>query len=454
MKQINSLPPGPRSRWPGRQLKSFLKDAPDYLLGMAARYGDVSYFSDRGFSFFLLNHPDHIKDVLVTRQHLFQKGEVLRRAKFLFGDGLLTSEGEFHDRQRRLILPAFHRRRFAHYCELMSERAARRRERWQDGGEVDIDFEMRQLTLLIVCEALFGADVESDATEVAEVVSDVLTRFVPFSVPPTPAARLLRRLAAGRVRRRVTTARDRLNPIIYRIIAARRTDGRDRDDLLSMLLRAEVESGEGGAPMSDRQVRDEVITLFLAGHETTANSLTWALHMLSRRPEAQARLQAEVDSALGGRPPTGEDLPRLPYTAAVLNEAMRLYPPVWMISRTASQDFEVGGYAVPGGSLVVMCQFVTHRDERYYTDPLRFDPERWTREARGARPEFSYFPFGGGKRRCIGEGFALAEGVVLLASFAQRWHFSKTSDAPLRYRAGLVLRPVHGQRLRVERRGA
>ena len=418
---------------------------------MAADHGDVSHFGVRRFGFYLLNHPDYIKDVLVTRQHCFRKGDAVRRAKFVFGEGLLTSEGAYHERQRRLILPAFHRQRMAHYCDLMAARAAGWRERWEDGQKLDVALELRQLTLLIVCEALFGADVEREAVKVAEAVSGVLNRFNPFS-SPRPAALLLRKLWPARNARPPSTARDTLDPIIYGIIAARRRDGADRDDLLSMLLRAEVESGEGGEPMSDRQVRDEVTTLFLAGHETSANALAWALHLLSQNPDAQARLHEEVDSALGGRLPSGDDLPRLPFASMVLAEALRLHPPLWFLSRRATEDYEVGGYVVPAGSIVVMSQYVTHHDPRFFPDPFRFDPDRWNEEARSARPDFSYFPFGGGKRRCIGEGFAWAEGVLILATLAQWWRFSPASTQPVGTLPGLVLRPGENLRLRVERR--
>ncbi|HEX5706487.1 MAG TPA: cytochrome P450 [Pyrinomonadaceae bacterium] len=452
----HKLPPGPRSLFPWRQLIALRRDPPNFLRRMAEKYGDVSHFQVGGQKVFLINHPDLIKDVLVTRQHLFTKGDAMRRAKFLLGEGLLTSEGEHHDRQRRLILPAFHRQRIARYCDLMVAHAARARELWEDGGAPDINTEIKRLTMNIVCDALFGADVGDEFPRVAASITGAFNRFHVFGPPGLNPVVLLRSL--GPWRRSAppnSTARDTLNAIVYRIIADRRRDGEeDCGDLLSMLLRAEVESGEGGAPMNDTQVRDEVVTLFLAGYETIANTLTVILHQLSKHPEEQTRLHAELDEVLAERLPTADDIPRLTYAGMLLTETLRNFPPSWINSRRAKEDVEIAGYVVPAGAMVLMSQYVMHHDARYFPDPFRFDPERWTEEARRARPEFSYFPFGGGKRRCIGEGFALAEGVMLLSTIAQRWRFSPVTGNPVEFRPGLIMRPVGDLRLRVERRSA
>ncbi|HYN83881.1 MAG TPA: cytochrome P450 [Pyrinomonadaceae bacterium] len=449
-----NLPPGPPSVFQLRHVLALRRDPTGFLLRLAARYGDVSHFRAGPLRVVLLNDPDLIKDVLVTRQHLFRKGAALQRMKFLLGEGLLTSEGEFHDRQRRLILPAFHRQRIASYGDLMAAHAARTRDAWADGATPDIYAEMKALTMRIVCDALFGADAGREFPRAAEPVNDTINRFHLFGPPGLgPKALLTLVRTPRRTGRPVSTGRDALNEVVYKIIAERRREGaRDRGDLLSMLLRAEVESGEGGAPMTDEQVRDEVVILFVAGYETIASTLATALHLLSRHSDVQARLHAELDEVLGERLPAYDDIPRLTYTNMLLAETLRDFPAAWVTSRRPSEDVELGGFHVPAGSLVLMSPHVTQHDARYFPDPFRFDPERWTESAQRSRPEFSYFPFGGGKRRCVGEGFALAEGVVVLATLARRWRFAPVSGRPAQFHYGVIARPAGNLRVRVERR--
>ena len=411
-------------------------------------YGDISHFGFGSQSFFVLSHPDYIKDVLVTHNGNFMKGRGLQRAKRLLGEGLLTSENPLHRRQRRLAQPAFHKQRIASYGSLMVDYALRhQRERWQDGQTLDVSQEMMHLTLAIVGKTLFDTDTEREAEEVREAVSATLVSFTRLMMP---FAELLDRLPLPSTRR-FSQARARLDAIIYRMIDERRKSGADRGDLLSMLMMAQDEEGDGGA-MTDEQLRDEAMTIFLAGHETTANALTWTWYLLSQHPEVETRLHEEVDAVLAGRPPTVEDLPRLRYTEMVLAEAMRLYPPAWVLGRRALKDYEVGGYRVPAGSIVIMSQYVMHRDERYFPDPLRFDPERWTPEAKEARPQFSYFPFGGGPRRCIGDGFAWMEGILVIATLAQSWRMRLVPGHPVELQPVVTLRPKHGMRMTLERR--
>jgi cytochrome P450 len=441
--------PGPRMLWPGGGVFYFRRDPLKFLARLAREYGDVVRFKVGPQRAFLLNHPDHVRDVLVTNHERFHKGRALQRAKRLLGEGLLTGEGEFHRRQRRLAQPAFHRRRVDSYGSVMVEYAERAGARWREGETLDVSSEVMRLTLAVVGKTLFDADVESDADEVGEALTEVMELFdflmIPFSemlekLPLPPQRRFLR-------------ARARLDAVVYRIIEERRRSGGDRGDLLSMLLLAVDEEGDHTG-MTNEQLRDEAMTLFLAGHETTSNALTWAWHMLAQNPDAERRLHEELDTVLeGGRAPTVEDFAALRYTEMVVAETMRLYPPAWAIGRLAIEDHEVAGYRVPRGSLVLVSQYVMHRDPRFFPEPERFDPERWTAEARAARPQFSYFPFGGGPRRCIGEGFAWMEAVLMLAALARRVRLRPAHGSPsVETRPRITLRPKGPVPMVVERR--
>jgi cytochrome P450 len=330
---------------------------------------------------------------------------------------------------------------------VMTDYASQTRAGWRDGDTVDMSDEMMRLTLGIVGKTLFDADVVSEAQEVGEAMTVVMDLFNTITIP---FFELLQKLPLPQLRR-FDNAKAKLDAIIYRLIEERRRNGDDRGDLLSMLLLAQDTEGDGGQ-MTDVQLRDEVMTIFLAGHETTANALTWTWYLLSQNPEAEAKLHREIDSVLGGRLPTFADVPQLKYTEMVLAESMRLYPPAWALGRLAMNDCEIGGYVVPRKSLVLMSQFVMHRDPRYFPEPLRFDPERWTAQARELRPQFSYFPFGGGPRRCIGESFAWMEGVLLIAALAQQWQMRLVPNHPVALKPVITLRPKHGMRMTLTRR--
>jgi len=407
----------------------------------------------------LFSHPEHVRDVLVTQQRSFHKGRGLERARLLLGQGLLTSEGEFHLRQRRLAQPAFHRQRVAGYGAAMVRYAERTRDRWRGGATLDVAEEMMRLTLGVVGKTLFDADVEEEAEEIGGALTQALHSF---GYAMLPYGELLDNLPLPPVIR-FKRARARLDATIYRLIAERRASGEDRGDLLSMLLLTQ-DTGEGGTPapatpggdrMSDLQLRDEVMTIFLAGHETTANLLTWSWYLLSQNPGAEAQLHAELDAVLGsgGRAPTVDDLPRLPYTRMVLAESMRLYPPAWIIGRRAVERVEVAGYPLAPRTLVFVSQYVVHRDARWYPGPERFDPGRWSPEETACRPRFSYFPFGAGTRVCIGEQFAWMEGTLLLATIAHRWRLRLVPGHPVAPQPIITLRPKHGMRMTVEARG-
>ena len=395
---------------------------------------------------FLASHPDYIRDVLVTQNSNFAKGRALQKAKRILGEGLLTSEGETHHTQRRLVLPAFHRQRIASYGTVMVEHAVRTADRWQEGMRVDISQEMTRLTLGIVAKTLFDADVGDKADEIGEAMTVMLEMF---HLLMSPFAELLEKLPLPMVRR-YEKMRFRLDSTIYRIINERRKAGVDHQDLLSMLLLAQDE--DTGGKMTDLQVRDEAMTLFLAGHETTANTLSWTFYLLSQNPDAESRLHAELDEVLGFRLPTFEDLPKLRYAEMVISESMRLFPPAWGIGRRSLVDQTVGPYRVPRDSIILLSPFITQHDGRFFPEPAQFKPDRWTDESKDSLPQFAYFPFGGGPRRCIGEGFAWAEAILVLATLCKKWRVRLDQTSAVEPHALFTLRPKNGIRMRLERR--
>jgi len=395
----------------------------------------------------VLNHPQLIRDVLVTNQRNFRKGRGLEKARKLLGDGLLTSEGETHLRQRRLMQPAFHKERIASYAATMTEYADRVQQRWTDGATLDIAEEMMRLTLGVVGRTLFNADVESHARNVGEALTAVLNSFWTTMLP---FADLLEKLPIPLLKKG-RAARAQLDAIVYGLIAERRRSPGDRGDLLSMLLLAQDEE-QGGRGMTDTQVRDEAMTIFLAGHETTANALAWTWFLLSGAPHVEERLHEEVDRVLGGRTPTVADLPRLPVVEQVITESMRLYPPAWLIGRRAIGAYPVNGYTLPPRTIVLVSPYVTQRDARFFDDADCFRPDRWTPEFRQGLVPFAYFPFGGGTRRCIGEAFAWMELALVTASIAQRWRLRLVPGHPVVPQPVVTLRMKHGLRMTVERR--
>ncbi|HEV7589122.1 MAG TPA: cytochrome P450 [Longimicrobium sp.] len=437
-------PPGPGGI-PFAHLPAFRRDPLRFLERLHATYGDVVRFRFGPRRLYLIAHPDPVRDVLVTHHRNFIKSRALQRARVILGQGLLTSEGEPHLRQRRMAQPAFHRERIAALGETMVAYAARAGDGWRPGVEMDVAREMNRLTLAIAGKTLFGAEVEREADEIGAALNDALAAFKRLT---NPLGVILDRLPLpGTLRVRRASAR--LDATIYRMIEERRRSGEDRGDLLSMLLAARDEEGDGAA-MTDRQLRDEALTLFLAGHETTANALAWTWHLLALNPAAEARLHAELD-ALGAAAARADDLPRLPFSRAVLAESMRLYPPAWAIGRQPLEDFAAGGYRVRAGTVVLMSPWVTQRDPRWWPEPERFDPDRWTPENEAALPRYAYFPFGGGPRKCIGEGFAWTEGILVLATLARRWRLRHVPGAEVGRQPLITLRPT-GLRMVAEAR--
>ena len=409
-----------------------------------ARYGDVVGIRVVNFRNIFVNHPDLIEEVLIAHPRRYVKGRVLRANRHVFGEGLLTSEGDFWLRQRRLVQPAFHRAQIAAYAEIMVQYARRMLEGWRSGEERDVHQEMMRLTLGIVVKTLFDADVARDSQDIGKSLELLLelganfrrTLFVPHWMPTPTNLRIKREIAF-------------IESILYRIISERRASGRDTGDLLSMLLHAQ---DEDGSRMTDKQLRDETITLFLAGHETTASSLSWTWWLLARNPAVEAKLHAELDHVLSGRAPALEDLPRLPYTGNVITESLRLYPPAWGLARVAVENHELAGYPVKKGMGVAMAQWVVHRDTRWYDAPEEFRPERWEGDFIKRIPRFAYFPFGGGPRQCIGNAFALMEATLVLATVAQKYRLRLVPDHPVVPLASITLRPRYGVRVILELR--
>lgn len=439
------LPPGPPGHLIQGHQAEFRRDPLALLTRTAREYGDLATIRFGPLRILLASHPDYVESVLVTNARIFRKGPALRRNSVLLGSGLLTSEGEQWRRQRRLIQPAFGRERVTAYGEVMSAYAQRAVAGWADGETRDIHAEMMRLTLAIVAKTLFDADVESDSQRVGKALEAALESFNRhstgiFTIPiwiPTRSNLQLRR------------ARLDLDSVIFRFINARRRDSEDRGDVLSILLGARDESGQ---PMPMKQLRDEVMTLFLAGHETTAIALSWTFYLLSQNPEVESRLVSELESVLDGKPPTPADLSRLPYLEATVDESLRIYPPAWVVARQSTAPFELGGYQFPEGTIVMTSQWVSHRDPRYFHEPEAFRPERWLEGLARQIPKYAYYPFGGGPRMCIGHSFARMEAALLLATVVQRYHLELAPGQAVVPQPSITLRPRHGIRMVVRRR--
>ena len=449
--------PGPKGLYGVLVAYAFSRDRISFLHDLTKRYGDVVFFEAGGSPFAILNHPDYVRDVLVTNHRAFHKGVGLERAKLLLGEGLLTSEDDLHQRQRRLLTPAFHRDRIAGYGAVMAAYARRHTDRWVSGRAVDVAEDMAALTLAVAGKTLFDADVESDAQEIAEALDAALAGFN-LSLMPY-GERLVRLPIPSAIR--FHKSRARLDAVVYRLIEQRRAKAADGGtvgrDVLSILVAARDEEGDRTG-MSDEQIRDEAMTLLLAGHETTANAMTWTWYLLSQHPEAERALHAEVDGVLGsGRLPAADDLPRLPYTRAVLAESMRLFPPAYLVGRRALATYAVPGtdYVLPARTVVLLAEYLLHRDPRFWDDAERFRPERWTEKGDAATParhRFAYFPFGAGPRICIGEHFAWMEGTLLLATIAQRWKLRLVPGHRVAPLPIITLRARYGMRMTVDPR--
>jgi cytochrome P450 len=445
-------PPGPKNRGIVGNLPMASGDPLGVFTQWARQYGDVFYYRIFHRHIYFLNHPDLVKDVLVTNHQNFIKGEAVRFNRRIFGNGLITNEGSSWLQQRRLIQPAFHRERIESYANTMVAYAERMIATWRDGEERDIHRDMMHLTLEIVTKTLFNVEIAGERDRIAVALNTLmqLSSGARMLLPPllrlTPTPGNLRYLQAAR----------RLDDIVYALIRERRASGKVHgasgkiiDDLLSTLLEARDETG---ASMPDKQLRDEVMTILLAGHETTAVSLSWTWYLLAQNPEVEQKLCAELRQVLNGRSPTPGDLPELRYTERVIKEAMRLYPPVWTLVRNPIKDCEIGGYRVLAGASVIMSPWVMHRDPQHYDEPERFNPDRWLDERTIGASKFTYFPFGGGPRSCIGSTFAMMEAVLVLATITQRYKIGVLQDPPVEPLPTITLRPKHGVRALLTRR--
>jgi len=439
-----AVPPGPRGHPLVGNLPEFGRDLLGFLGECARDYGDVVGLRLAGYPTCFINHPDLIEDVLVTRSAQFRKHRFFwRHVESIFGNGLLTSEGDFWRRQRRLAQPAFHRERIAAYGTVMVAEAEQMLAGWGAEEERDIHEDLMGVTMRIVARTLFGADVAAEVEQIGAsfevVVQEIAVRFRrPFAVPdwvPLPSNLRYRRAVR------------QLDRLVYGIIRQPRRE--DADDLVALLRRARDEDGRG---MSERQLRDEAVTIFLAGQETTALALSWAAALLAQHAPAQEALAAELDTVLAGREPAVSDLPRLRYTEAVILESMRLYPPAYVLGRESAVAGDIGPYRFPAGTTVFASPWVMHRDPRYFDRPAEFDPGRWLDGLAKRLPRFAYFPFGGGPRLCIGNSFAMMESTLILAALAQRFRWTLVPGHVLDTLASITLRPRFGVRLRLARR--
>jgi len=420
----------------------FGRDPLGFVRGVQRAYGDVAIVHmGRERAMVLFFRPEHVRYILVDGARLFNAGQGRDVMRQFLGEGLLTTDGAFHRQQRRLVQPAFHKKRVEAYAHIMVDYTRELLDEWTPGAEVDVARALQELTLRIVVRALFDLDLRTERgdlssafTAVIEGQNPTLRRLLPFELP-SPA------------RDRALAGAARLDAFVYGLIAQRRAEGRDTGDVLSMLLLARDE--EDGAGLTDRQVRDETMTLIAAGHETTANALAWTFYLLARNPGPRDRLLAELRDVLGGRPPAVDDLSRLPYLDWVVTESMRLYPPAWIVNRTAIEPFELGGYSFPAGTRVAVSQWVTHRLPEFWGDADTFRPERWDPATGQKPPQGAYFPFGAGPRICIGMPFAQLEARLVLAALLQRYVPALVPGWPVRPFPRVTLRLKHGLRMRL-----
>lgn len=445
--QTLTPPPGPKTRWPLANMGVFKNGFLEFLMEMRENYGDVCQFKIATRKMALVCDPDVVRDILVTNNKNFTKSRGLRvMGRFLLGNGLLTNEGESHRKQRRLIQPAFTKQRIDQYAEDMIACTLKSMSKWEDGATIDMDDEMMQTALAIAARTMFGAEVDGEAEEISNAMSEAMSVFEMLADPLMP---IKQNLPLPR-NRRIAKARERIDATIFRMIADRRAEGRHRGDFLDILLSARDEDDKTG--MTDRQVRDEAITLFLAGHETTANAMTWAWHLLSTHEDVQEKMCAEVTRVCGGRPPNADDVPQLQYTRQVFAESMRLYPPAHSFGRLPIEDYDTGHGVLTAGTTIILSPYVMHRHPKYWPNAEQFLPDRWLPEEIEKRPKTAYIPFGGGPRVCIGEPFAWVEGILVLAAIAREWKVAPCPGHKVEHQALVTLRPRYGMRLITQRR--
>jgi cytochrome P450 len=436
------FPPGLKHNLAWYAFRQFRPADPIHLFEYLSReFGTIAHYKLGPSHIIFLNDPALIREVLVVQHENFVKERTQRRTKMLLGEGMITAEGAKHRRERRAAQPTFHRERLASYASAIVEETRATVALWHAGKVIDLSREMMQLTLRIVARTLFSTSLRREANQLADAINEIMSIY--NYLVGLPAIELLIHLRAPVVSR-FPRARARIDDVIYRMIDSRLADPAGHNDLLTMM----IDSAEETLDRDD--IRDQVITIFLAGYETVANALTWTMYLLSQNPEAEHRLHAEVTQLLGDGLPAYEDVPALKYTEQVFAESMRLYPPAWAMGRQAVRDFDLGPYRLPAGTTVLISQFTTQRDPRYWDDPLAFRPERFA--TGNHRHRLIYFPFGAGPRQCIGERFAWMEGVLILATIAQCWGLSLVPGHRVAVQPLITLRPKYGMQMTVEPR--
>jgi cytochrome P450 len=481
-------PPGPRAKIPYLFGLKFLKDPLTVLNDLATKYGDISYFKFGRQGIYFVNHPDYIQSVLVTNQSKFIKNPGLRLAKRIIGNGLLTSEGEYHKRQRSLLQPAFDYTNILRYSDIITscsedickEWAKEFAETTNTARVLDIHKEMTKLTMSVISRILFGSSIDSDTT--AKIIQDVTTLVGYFNHLRLPYLGNIIEKIPLTSSRQFHAAKKHLDSLIFAIIKESklkiilennsrsndlnsrllknfpRGDRKHPRDLLSTMLTLDVrrdvnEFNNASGIMTEQQVRDEVMTLFLAGHETTANALTWTLYLISQNRHVEDKIIEEIKQVFeNGRSPTIEDVPKFPYLHNVFTESLRLYPPAWAIGREAIGNVIIGNYSIPRGSVIIMSQYIIHRDPRFFNEPNKFIPERWTSEMKSNLHKFAFFPFGGGSRICMGEPLAWMEGILLLSTILRHWKMDLLPEYPVALSPLITLRPKYGMKMILESR--
>lgn len=448
-------PPGLRFNLPFYRFHEFFDpENPILLFEHLRRYGRAAHYRILWNDVVLLNDPTDIGEVLIDKAASFGKDRTQKRMKILLGEGLITSDGETHKRGRRIAAPAFHRRRIEGYAGQIVGLAAAMRDQWKPEAEFDISAEMMRLALQVVARTLFDTEVTPEIHDINDQVNVIMDLY--HFLMTLPRAELLLNSPLPKMRR-FRAAKKRLDDVVDGMIHSRRSEvdarSSDRGDLLSMLVAArDDEVGGDHRRLTSEELRDQVLTLFLAGFETVANALSWTWLLLGQNPVAEARLHVEIDAVLNGRLPTFDDIPRLEYTSMVLSESMRLYPPAWAMGREVLEDVSIGPYSLRKGTMVFFSQYLVQRDPRWFPEPEQFKPERFTPAAKAGRPRFAYFPFGGGGRQCIGESFAWMEATLALVTLAQRWRVELVQGQKIEMLPKITLRPKNGIRVKMMRR--
>jgi cytochrome P450 len=440
------FPPGLRRNLLWFALRKLRPANPIFLFqDLAKTYGDIAHYKIGPHHIVFLNHPEYIREVLVVQNDNFIKERTVQRTKMLLGEGMITAEGAAHRTQRLVAQPAFHRQRIGEYGSVIVEEAERIGDSWHAGERRDISVDMMHLALNVVARTLFATELREEVYELVAAINRIMGLYN-FLVM-LPAAEWLVHLRPPGLAAFVR-ARKRIDAVVFRMIDAHQRSGLDRGSLLDLMLAASPADDEA----TRQSLRDQVITIFLAGYETVANALSWTWYLLSENPDCEAKLHKEIDEVLKGRLPRFDDVPRLRYTEMVMAESLRLYPPAWAMGRYARNDFSLGDYFLPARTTVLISQFITHRDPRFFPDPLRFDPERFTADGKAQRTKFTYLPFGAGARQCIGESFAWMEGVLILATLAQKWKLRLIPGHRVEPQPLITLRPKYGMSMRVEPR--